>query len=672
MPNARVLPDWSMRFEFGRYDIYGYYGVALGLWDRLEFHGQFTSVNTLKPFGNQGYGIYKDRSAGFRLILVKENEFWPQVAVGAYDATGTALFASRYLVGSKMFGNLDLTIGAGQGILAGEFVGGSTNAVYGNAKNTGHTFLFSSLTRKTRPFAGLEYHLTPDLTLSAEYSTIDYGRMFGFLDSHGKTRLKKDDSRIPLNLGVKYKLCKNFNIQLACMRGNEVGVGLNVAFPLDPEGMLGWIKRPEYRSTERLRWDAYKADNDKLASLICKALYDDGFGHVKIQASRNALWVESDAGQYLSQARALGRIFSIVDQLAPKRITIFYFNMVDMGYVMSSLKTTRENMKAYMESRMDRSDFLEVGDLTLFADKHRKEFEQGRDVGSARKSEEPWYSFTVRPKIRTFLENKKGFFKNKVIIQPRAAIHPWTGGLVAGELEFTLYNQYKDVDYSPMEKDAARTDIVQYERKSSPRITEMAFDQLFKLPGNIQARGAVGIFESPYAGFGAECFRYFCDGRLGAGLETEWVRKRSIDNNFKLRKGMNEWFHTGFVNIYANVWPSQGLELGLTLGRFLAGDMGYRVEVRRSFKYFTIGAWYTKTDTSIFDSPKNRGTDQKGVFISIPLAVFKDHETPGSFEYDITSFLRDPGQTVSQPRFLYPMNPWSTPDDLKRNLDEMR
>lgn len=672
MPNARILPDWHMRFGYGRYDIYGYYGVALGLWDRLEFHGQFTSVNTLKPFGDQGYGAYKDRSGGFRLILFKENEFLPQIAVGAFDATGTALFANRYLVGSKMFGDLDVTIGAGQGTLAGEFVGGSTSAVYGNSGNAGYSFLSSSPLRRTRPFAGLEYHLTPNLTLSAEYSPIDYGHMFGFLDTKGKTRLKEDDSRIPFNLGIKYKLTQNFNLRLACMRGNEVGFGIDVAFPLDPEGMLGWKKRPEYHSTERQRWDDYKADNNELASSICKALDDDGFGHVKIQASLHALWVESDVGQYLSQARALGRIASIVDQLAPKRITVFYFNRVDMGHVMSSLKTARGNMKAYMESRMDRRDFLAVGDLTLFADKHRNEFEQGRDIGAMEKSVEPWYFLTINPRVRTFLDNKKGFFKNKVVIQPRASIYPWTGGLISGKLEFTPYNQYGDVDYAPMEKDAVRTDIIQYERKSAPRLTEMAFDQIVNLPGNIQARGAVGIFESPYAGVGAECFRYFLDGRLGAGLETEWVRKRDINNNFKLRDDMNEWFHTGFVNLYADVWPSQGLEMGLTLGRFLAGDMGARIEVRRSFKYFTLGFWYTKTDTSIFNSPKNRGTDQKGVFISIPFAVFKDHETRGRFEYGITSFTRDPGQTVSQPRSLFPMNPWATPDDLKRNLDDMK
>ena len=67
-----------------------------------------------------------------------------------------------------------------------------------------------------------------------------------------------------------------------------------------------------------------------------------------------------------------------------------------------------------------------------------------------------------------------------------------------------------------------------------------------------------------------------------------------------------------------------------------------------------IGSWYTITDTSMFVFPKNRGTEQKGVFISIPISVFKDHEARGSFEHDITSFLRDPGQTVRTAKLTLP------------------
>jgi len=110
----------------------------------------------------------------------------------------------------------------------------------------------------------------------------------------------------------------------------------------------------------------------------------------------------------------------------------------------------------------------------------------------------------------------------------------------------------------------------------------------------------------------------------------------------------------------------------LKLGRFLAGDPGFQIDLRRSFKYFTIGAWYTRTDTDIFTSPKNRGADQKGVYISFPLSIFQFNDKPGHVSYAISGFSNDTGATVRQPDYLYPMNPWSTPNHTKSTLNNMR
>lgn len=672
MPNARVLPDWHMRLLYGQNDPYSYYGGALGIWDRLEIHGQFTAVDTIEAFEGEGYGDYKDRSAGARLVLLKEDDWCPQIAGGFFDVTGTGLFGSRYIVASKMIGDVDVTVGLGQGILAGEFVGGETSAVTGDSGDAGLDFLFSSPARKTRPFAGLEYHVTPHLTLSAEYSSINYDRMFGYVASDGSTKVKTDNSNIPINLGLKYKLTPNIHLNAAYMRGNELGIGGSLEFPLDPEGMLGWKKKPDFQPLERTKWEAFEGNNTQLAEIVCSALKDDGFTQVAVTASDTALWIEAHNAAYLSQGRALGRLASIVDRLAPERISVLYFNLIEKEYVISSLRTTRADLRAFLESRLDKGTFLAVGDLTMFADDHWETFSKDATCGKTSTSNDDWYDVSIYPKVRTFLNNRKGFFKHKVVIQNRGKLYPWKGGMFAGELEFTLYNEYDELAYDPLEDDATRTDLVLYEEKSSPRMTQLAFDQIVELPGNILTRGAVGAFESAYAGFGAECFRFFSDGRLGVGLESQWVRKRDIDDNFALRNDLDNWFHTAFLNVYANVWPEQGLEMGLKLGRFLAGDKGVELEVRRSFKYFTLGARYTKTDTDIFSSDKNRGTDQKAVFIRIPFSVFKDHEVKGTYTYEITSFTRDPGATVRQPRSLFPMNPWSTTDDLKRTLEEMR
>ena len=108
------------------------------------------------------------------------------------------------------------------------------------------------------------------------------------------------------------------------------------------------------------------------------------------------------------------------------------------------------------------------------------------------------------------------------------------------------------------------------------------------------------------------------------------------------------------MNLYWNVFPSLGVDAGLKAGRFLGGDPGVRVDVRRTFKYFSVGFWYSATDTSGFKSPVNRGYQDKGVFFSIPLSIFFDSDLPGKFSYAIAPWTRDPGQTVSRPTSFYP------------------
>jgi hypothetical protein len=200
----------------------------------------------------------------------------------------------------------------------------------------------------------------------------------------------------------------------------------------------------------------------------------------------------------------------------------------------------------------------------------------------------------------------------------------------------------------------------------------LAFDQRLNLPYNILGRFSLGFFESAYAGFGAEIFRFFNKGFWGMGLEAEFVRKRDPEDNFKLSDTITKTYDTYYLNLYSQIWPSQGIDAGLKIGRFLGEDVGFRLELRRSFKYFTLGAWYTKTDTGHFTNPKNRGVAEKGVFIRIPFSLFSDHDRRTSLTYVLSSFTRDQGQTVRQPGVLYPIDPYHTVKYTKSTLEDMR
>ena len=660
MPTARILPDWHARFKYSNNNPYRYYGVALGLFDRLEFHGQFTEVTTLQASAGEGYGYYKDRNAGARLVIKKEDDLWPQIAIGAYDPIGTSLYPSRYIVASKIIGNWDLTFGLGQGLLGGqtleEIETDRVTAGEFSAEHFDTRFLFSDPLRQTRPFAGIEYHARPNLIISTEYSSLKYEGLHGSPPS----------ADWPINIGVKYIPWRHITLQGGYMKGNEWSFGMSADIPLSPEAMLPWQSENTYLATEENRWQAYEADNHQLATLIAQELQKDGFTCIETSANDHEVWVDFANSKYLSHSKALGRVATILDKLCPRRIDVFYLGLSIRGQIIQSLKSKRKDIHNFLQHKTDKEEFLALADLDLYRDNnHDPGPETYRSINKK-------FDWTIDFKLKTFLNNRSGFFKHKGFIQPRLNYYPWQNATFSAEAQLTLFNQWDDLIFSPLEPEPTRTDLVQYERTSTPRISELSFNQFIPLPYQVLSRFSFGLFESQYAGVGAEVFRYFYGGRLGIGLEGELVRKRDPENNFKLNDDIRKTYKTGYLNIYGLLWPSQGIEAGLKIGQFLGEDVGARLELRRSFKYFTIGCWYTDTDTDSFTAPENRGNQEKGIFIRVPLSIFSNKDIRGNLYYSFSSFTRDPGQMVRQPSLLYPIDSYHSLDHTISTLDDMR
>lgn len=665
-PTADVPPDWTLRPSFAWNKPYRMYGAALGLLGRLEVHGQFTEVTTREGFEDaEDFGSFKDRSFGLKAVLVREHGLWPQVAVGLNDLTGTGLFSSRYVVlgrGLELHGiPARLTLGLGQGLLGGEsfFVEPTENdGQTGNAVD----FHTSSLWRRTRPFGGLAVNLTPRLSLVTEYTPLDHGKLFGF----------DDPGRVPVNAGLKYHLLDRVWLQAALLRGDTPALGMSADLPLKPQGLFPWRAEPDIEPKERLRWRAALADNSGLAGILVQELDAEGFGDIRCQAADSAIWVEARDEKHLSVMRALGRMGRRVLAVLPDNLRdrTLYLNLTRDDRIIHSLKVRAGLLDDYLNSRVDEKTFRMFAALDQDGREHLTEFAAAGMKGRSAQTRPDRFHFSVEPKVRSFLNNREGFLKNKIFIRTAASAKPWAGGLLTAEAETVLYNQYGDVAYQPKEDAPTRTDLVEFERLNGTRVTELAFDQIYPLDYGLWGRMAIGYFESAFAGIGSEIFRLFLNGRLGLGLETETVLKRDPDSAMGIRT--DRAFSTLFLNLYAQLWPAEGVSLAVKGGRFLAGDPGARIELRRTRDHYTIGAWATFTDTSRFSAPENRGAVDKGVFISVPLSIFFGHEDAGHFRYSLTGFTRDQGQTVRQPRTLFPSNPDGTVARTRREMRELK
>ncbi len=650
IPNARIMEDWNFRFGYSDADPYGTFFVSTTFLPRVEFNGRMTRISGV-PSGLANFGTSKDRSADFKIQLFKESDSWPAITVGANDFHGTSLFASRYLVASKFIGPFDITVGLGQGILAGETVDASDSSFP----------ILTSKTSKTRVFGGLEFRITEDLSFVGEYSSLDFSNMYGVEE--------KEES--PFNFGLKYRWGSNL-FSASYQRGDLFAWSYAAQFPLKPEGLLPWKKQPFWTPEGALKKKSYAASNEELAVIIRRVVAGKGFSNVRTSTSDAAVWLEIENPTYLSNTKALGRALRIVSGLAPPRIEWLYISLKSKDIILVTVKLGRKDFEAYIDKRLDTETLLDFITMDDEGNESRSVFLEN-EPGASPLSEpigQKKLQYGVLPSWRTYLYGEEEFVRNTFSFLWYASYYPWAGGYLTSTIQTPVYNELYYAEDTE-ESDPVRTDSIKYLSQTDLRVETLAYDQVFNMPKKWLGRFGAGYFESAYAGLAFEFFRFFNDGRFGVGIESELVKKRDIDNEFELLKG-SPLFETGFLNLYYKLLPSLGLDVGLKLGRFLAGDWGGRLDVSRTYKHFTLGAWYTITDTSIFEASFNDGYRDKGIYIRVPFSVFTDHDSPLKLLYGFRPWGRDSGQTVHQVNSLYPMaNGVVNIDGLKRQLEDL-
>ena len=659
MPSARLMPDWQVRVHYSRTAPYSTYAVGVTFLPWLEVNGRLTEISGAPSGLSADYGDNKDKALDFKIRLWPETAVRPAVAIGATDIHGTALFASRYLVASKLLGPLDVTLGVGQGILAGERTSGAGSAGSA-ADDAGFDFLVSDPDRPTSWFGGAEFWLTRDLSLLAEYSSLDYE----LLSNVG------EEADWPVNFGLKYRWGKSI-LTASYQRGQEFSGAFTMQFPLGPEGMLPWKKQPFWTADAALQKMAAAASNEELALIVRNEVAAERFSNVRAAVSDAAVWVEIENPTYQSNIKAMGRALRAVSSIVPRRIEWIYLNLKIKDLIQLSVKMGRQDFEAFVDGRLDGATLLEFSEITNEGNECRQAFlasAPGASPLTGRYGTKA-YSFGLKPSWQTLINDPSGFLKHRVSLVWKAAYYPWAGGIVKGMIRTPIFNNISSSN-EVLEADPVRTDFIEFIQQTDVRLESLAFDQVFDLPGRWLARAEVGLFESAYGGVGAELFRLSGDGRWGIGLEAEWARKRDVEDDFKFQDATN--YQTAYVNLYYKLWPALGVDVGLKLGRFLAGDWGGRLDVSRTFRHFSIGAWYTVTDTDVFAAPYNQGYHDKGVYLSIPFSIFKDSDVPGQLFYSIRPWTRDPGQTVAQVNSLYPMARLGDKEDFKQRVEELK
>jgi hypothetical protein len=487
IPNGRVVEDGEARFGLSNLYPYNTYYASLGFLPGLELNGRIVEILThdlSETPGWEGYGYLKDRVVDLKLGVLKERGPFPAISLGAQDITGTKLFSSSYIAATKRYGPLDLTIGYGNGRLAGMF-------------------------------GGVEIGVG-SFSLIAEHNPIDYTK--------DKIRAVEE---VHSNLGysLRYRPFRWLCLDLSYQRGREFGGMLNLSF-LFGKRLVPWRPDPPY--TRPIKRSPPKEAVDR----VKEALLTQGFMGVDVLYEGGELFVEYENRRYLSEFKALGRVMRTAVCLCPKgtsRVTILAKNG-DLPVL--RIKVRPDDFLDFARGRIKKDEFIGAIDVSIAKERRRGGWKRRVEWG-------------LKPTLEPYINDPSRFFMSRFGVDGWLTLGLWRGATLYSWAKLPVYSDIT-TELPPISDEPVRSDVVEYREVVSPRVQRFTFDQIFRIGGWF-GLFSVGYLEEMFAGARQEFLYPVGDGRLAIGIEATQVTKRKPNDSFNL-EGFSTHTVLGTIN----------------------------------------------------------------------------------------------------------------------------
>jgi len=645
MPDGRIEEDGTWRFGESFLRPYVTTYSSLSFLPRIELSARYTGILGVQGFPNSGtygsgYGIYKDKSAGGKFLLSREDELFPSLAIGLTDVEGTGLFKSEFAAASKRIGDFDFTVGYGRERIDGAFGGLRYSPEWG------HGF-----------------------SLVAEYDATNYARD-PFSNITGVDQRKKEPAA-----GIEYKW-QWFGVQ-ATYGHNEVGVQGNVSIPLQQKEFVAKTEEPEpyvkiLPRPTLAQWEADPGYRKRMA----KALFDDDFRSIRLTVDGYRVDAVLTNTRISQVSRAVGRAARVILQLAPLevreiRITYTINDLPFVTYTITDVRTLqryyngqvgRQALADYVEIRYAAPQPVEPGTdrdemLAAFEEKTRVYtlgegegdlFALIDETGTSNK-------FKIGPKFSGYFNDPSGAFKYDLYMLATYDRYLAEKTYLSTAVRATVMEDVSQVTQpSNSTLPHVRTDVADYDRQRGVKLDKLVVNRFYQPAEGIYARTSAGIYEQMFGGGGGQLlYLPSQESSWAVDWSADWVKQRDFEGWFGFR---DYDVLTSLVSMHYRL--AYGMTAAVRAGRFLAGDEGARFELKRRFDSgVEIGLWYTLTNGNDITSP---GTPQKpyhdkGVFVYIPIAPLLSHDTQAFGSFSIEPWTRDVGQMVVSPADLYDM-----------------
>ena len=659
-PNARIMPDWSMRMFINQDKPFTYYGFAGTPLPFLEANFHMTQVDGIAGFSDSdGYGDYKDKALSLKILLQEEREFLPSVVFGGDDIWGTGLYTSKYIALGKQIGYFDFTLGYAKGRLGGQQIATVNTTNSGSTNNSAFSFMKDLSWGGGEAFGSVVFSATPELSLMAEYSPINYekDRINPFLNG---PRYDLPDSNI--NYGAKYALSDTSTISLSFQRGNQLAFGYTYQFGFSRNGMFPHLPDPKWKADEEKLKQYENLDEKQLSDKLANEVAAEKLSNVQTSVNENKIWVEFDNPRYDSDLKAIGRAISTIDEVAPKNYDTLYATLKQRDVPLKTIKVNRQEYNAYENGKVSHDYFKNAVIMTNSVEDMEEEFkDEKKDIYKTPEIGSERFSFYVGPEFKTYLNAKDKPFATKISAMATMNYDITKGLFIKSKFLHPLYNSIKDIGNAENlepennSKLSIRSNMIEYYKYNDTQMQRLTTDYVFRAPLNSMGKVEVGYLDFAFAGTDLEWYKSFYDDKFGLGLQYQYVYKRPVNEMFGIESDLT--YDAKFVNAYYLLSEKYDMHMGLKVGQFIAGDKGVKVDFSRHYKGFTVGAYATFTNSDeVFTSSQNKGYIDKGIYVQIPLDVFTYKNVKGRVNYGMSPWTRDVGQYAGTSMSLYPMN----------------
>ena len=579
--------------------------------------------------------FFWDRNYAVKARLLEETDYLPQLAIGARDLVGTGVFGSEYIVGSKRFGGLDITLGVGWGRLAGDELFDNPLGVLDERfetrpqapgiEVTGQFRAFFFRGPKVGLFGGASYQFENyPLKLVAEYNPDQY-------DVNNLLNRPSYDPSTPLSVGIEWNAFPGVHLALTHQHGDEVGISIRSV--LDTKALPPARENPSFISSMYLPQERLPSQIDK-NMWYDRLLYDverSGLILVEGNVSSDGKSAELVVGNasYSLWSDALSQHVALADLHLPASVETLYFVTEEAGHRSATLILPRPSAQRSGFESLPRARL--VGGRTLKDPRYKTGFVTGNVVSD----------LSLSTRFQLFDPDDPARYQVYLNISSEYVLdNHWS---IRGTYSLDIENNFGDSKRvnSDSQLPNVRTGVVKYLIEGATGLDSLILEGRDTYGSDLHYRAFGGILEEMYSGVGGEVLYWPSKSRFAVGASLAYVKQRDFDKSFK---HLDYEVLTGFVSGY---WatPWYNYDVAVHVGRYLAKDVGATLDVRRTFRNgWQVGVFATLTDVP-FDV-FGEGSFDKGFYFQVPIDGLFGNRTRSNIGTRIRPVLRDGGQRL--------------------------